>query len=92
MKSCNFSNLHIPFYEQDTLGKYEKFNYLFEQTKYAYPEAFSPGFWLETPYTELENAALSVTGNGRSMNYANASNYSNSVRPVIEVPINKVSY
>ena len=91
MKSGNFDNLYLPEDGTSYPGKYDRYNFLFERTVYAFPTAFSENYWLETAYYDLEDRAITLSGVGRGTSFSYIKN-DLSIRPVIEVPISKISY
>lgn len=91
MKSCNFDNLYLPENATSYLGKYDRYNYLFERTVYAFPTAISNSYWLETAHYDLADTGIELSGTGRGTSISPIT-YHSYVRPVIEVPVNKISY
>ncbi len=76
------------------MGILNKYNYLFENTKYSDDSNATWAFWLETPYATGNNNAFHVNGDGKNITSNNAVSdiLFHGVRPVIEVPKSNIEY
>ena len=87
-KATGISN--IPTWQ---VGELDKFNYLFENTKYSNGSNAALAWWLENPHSGKSDGAWYARGNNRNVGYdivSNAGDYG--VRPAIEVLKSNIEY
>ena len=87
-KATGISN--IPTWQ---VGELDKFNYLFENTKYSNGSNAALAWWLENPRSGKSDGAWYARGNNRNVGYdivSNAGDYG--VRPAIEVLKSNIEY
>ena len=87
-KATGISN--IPTWQ---VGELDKFNYLFENTKYSNGSNAALAWWLENPHSGKSDGAWYARGNNRNVGYDTVSNAGNyGVRPAIEVLKSNIEY
>ena len=87
-KATGISN--IPTWQ---VGELDKFNYLFENTKYSNGSNAALAWWLENPHSGKSDGAWYARGNNRNVGYDTVSNAGDyGVRPAIEVLKSNIEY
>ena len=87
-KATGISN--IPTWQ---VGELDKFNYLFENTKYSNGSNAALAWWLENPHSGKSDGAWYARGNNRNVGYDTVSNAEvYGVRPAIEVLKSNIEY
>ena len=87
-KATGISN--IPTWQ---VGELDKFNYLFENTKYSNGSNAALAWWLENPHSGKSDGAWYARGNNRNVGYDTVSDAEvYGVRPAIEVLKSNIEY